>query len=33
MNAEMLLGNWKLVAWQVVANGEVKDLFGTNPKG
>ena len=33
MNAEMLLGNWKLVSWQVVTDGEVKDLFGNNPKG
>ena len=33
MNAEHLIGNWKLVSWQVVTDGEVRDLFGSKPKG
>lgn len=33
MNAEKLVGNWKLVSWQVVTEGEVRDLFGAQPKG
>lgn len=33
MNAEVLVGNWKLVSWQVVTEGEARDLFGTKPKG
>lgn len=29
-----LVGNWKLVSWQVIAeDGIPKDLFGTTPKG
>jgi hypothetical protein len=33
MSAELLIGNWKLVSWQVVTGDEAKDLFGTKPKG
>ena len=33
MSAELLVGNWKLVSWQVVIGDEAKDLFGTKPKG
>ena len=33
MSAELLVGNWKLVSWQVVTGDEAKDLFGTKPKG
>ena len=33
MSAELLVGNWKLVSWQVVTGGEAKDLFGPYPKG
>jgi Lipocalin-like domain len=33
MSAELLPGNWKLVSWQVVAEGEARDLFGSKPKG
>ena len=33
MSAELLLGNWKLMSWQVVSGDEAKDLFGTKPKG
>jgi hypothetical protein len=33
MSAELLVGNWKLISWQVVIEGEPKDLFGTKPNG
>jgi hypothetical protein len=33
MSAEQLVGNWKLVSWQVVSDGEAKDLFGPRPRG
>ena len=33
MNAGSLVGNWKLVSWQVVTGDEAKDLFGKKPKG
>ena len=33
MSAELLIGNRKLVSWQVVTGEKVKDLFGTKPKG
>jgi hypothetical protein len=33
MSAEQLIGNWRLVSWQVVSGEEAKDLFGTKPKG
>lgn len=28
-----LVGNWKLVSWQVVTDGVARDLFGASPKG
>jgi Lipocalin-like domain len=28
-----LVGNWKLVSWQVIVDGEARDLFGLHPKG
>lgn len=33
MSTERLIGNWKLVSWQVVSGDEAKDLFGTKPNG
>ena len=33
MSSHALISNWKLVSWQVVVDGEPKDLFGTRPKG
>ncbi len=33
MSAEQLVGNWKLVSWQVVSDGHARDLFGAKPKG
>jgi hypothetical protein len=33
MSAEQLVGNWKLVSWQVVSDDEAKDLFGPRPRG
>ena len=33
MSSNALIGNWKLVSWQVVVDGEPKDLFGPRPKG
>jgi hypothetical protein len=33
MSAERLVGNWKLVSWQVVSEDGAKDLFGSKPKG
>lgn len=32
-DADALVGNWKLVSWQVIVDGEAHDLFGLNPKG
>ena len=32
-DAEALVGNWKLVSWQVVTGPEAQDLFGAHPKG
>jgi hypothetical protein len=32
-DSEALLGNWKLVSWQVVADSETENPFGLNPKG
>jgi hypothetical protein len=28
-----LIGNWKLVSWQVVVGNDAQDLFGPHPKG
>ena len=33
MNAEHLVGNWKLISWQVVTDDGAKDLFGPKPNG
>lgn len=33
MATESPIGNWKLVSWQVVSEGEARDLFGSKPKG
>jgi Lipocalin-like domain len=33
MSAEQLVGNWKLLSWQVVTGDEAKDAFGSKPKG
>ena len=33
MSAELLVGNWKLVSWQVVSEDGARDLFGSKPKG
>jgi Lipocalin-like domain len=33
MSAELLVGNWKLVSWQVVTEDGAKDLFGPKPNG
>jgi len=33
VSAEFLVGNWKLVSWQVVTGDEARDLFGSKPKG
>jgi hypothetical protein len=33
MSAHPLVGNWKLLSWQVVVDGHPHDLFGPNPKG
>ena len=33
MSAELLVGNWKLVSWQVVTEDGAKDLFGSKPNG
>lgn len=33
MSAELLVGNWKLVSWQVVTDDGAKDLFGAKPNG
>lgn len=28
-----LVGSWRLVTWQVVVDGEVRELFGSRPNG
>jgi len=33
MSADTLIGNWKLVSWQVIVEGQPQDLFGPKPKG
>jgi len=33
MAADGLVGSWKLVAWQVVAGDQARDVFGTEPTG
>lgn len=32
-DADALVGNWKLVSWQVVTGSQAQDLFGAHPKG
>jgi hypothetical protein len=32
-NAEVLVGNWKLISWQVVTGTEAQDVFGAHPRG
>jgi hypothetical protein len=31
--SEALIGSWKLMSWQVMVDGEPRDLFGAKPKG
>ncbi len=33
MDADALVGIWKLVSWQVIVDGQPQDLFGLHPKG
>ena len=33
MSTDVLIGSWKLVSWQVIVDGEPRDLFGAKPKG
>jgi hypothetical protein len=33
MSVELLIGNWKLVSWQVVTEDGAKNIFGPNPNG
>ena len=33
MTAKLLVGNWKLLSWQVVTEDGAKDLFGPKPNG
>ena len=33
MSAERLVGNWKIVSWQVVVDNEVQEPFGSKPRG
>ena len=33
MSADALIGSWKLVSWQIIVDGEPRDLFGAKPKG
>ena len=30
---DALVGNWKLISWQVIVEGQPHDLFGSKPKG
>jgi len=31
--ADALIGNWKLVSWQVVTDNQTRDVFGAHPRG
>jgi hypothetical protein len=31
--AQALVGNWKLISWQVVTGNEAQDVFGPHPRG
>jgi hypothetical protein len=33
MTAVDLISNWKLVAWQLVADGQVRHVIGADPTG
>ena len=32
-NSDALVGNWKLISWQVVVGKEIQNPFGSSPKG
>ncbi len=32
-NSDALIGNWKLVSWQVVVGNETQNPFGSSPRG
>jgi hypothetical protein len=32
-NSDALIGNWKLISWQVVVGNETQNPFGSSPKG
>jgi hypothetical protein len=32
-NSDALIGNWKLVSWQVVVGNETQNPFGSHPRG
>jgi hypothetical protein len=32
-DSDALIGNWKLISWQVIVGDEAMNLFGTRPKG
>ena len=32
-DSDSLIGNWKLISWQVVVGDETQNPFGTHPKG
>jgi hypothetical protein len=32
-DAHALVGNWRLMSWQVVTGDEVQDVFGAHPRG
>jgi hypothetical protein len=32
-NSDALIGNWKIVSWQVVVGNETQNPFGSSPKG
>jgi hypothetical protein len=32
-DSNALIGNWKLISWQVVVEAEAQNLFGAHPKG
>ncbi|MCC7104191.1 MAG: lipocalin-like domain-containing protein [Chloroflexi bacterium] len=31
--ADALIGNWRLLSWQVMVDGQPRELFGREPKG
>jgi hypothetical protein len=32
-DTDALIGNWKLVSWQVIVDDKAQDLFGAQPRG